>query len=239
MDRALPKGLRRNRILASLSEDDLALLQPSLVPVELKFRQRLQSANRAIPAVYFIESGLASVVAIGGRERQQTEVAVIGREGMTGGAAALGAIRSPCEIFMQVEGEGQCIDVADFRHRIGENVSFLKAVLLFEHALFVQAAYTGLSNAKGSLEERLARWLLMAQDRLEATELALTHEFLALMLGVRRAGVSIGLQRFEKDGLIEAQRGSISIIDRDGLEEAANGLYGTPEGELERVFPSA
>jgi hypothetical protein len=84
----------------------------------------------------------------------------------------------------------------------------------------------------------LARWLLMAQDRIADDELLLTHEFLSLMLGVRRAGVTVALQHFEMTGLIAAGRGSIVIKERDGLEEAANGLYGAPEAEFERLFPA-
>ena len=98
---------QHNRILNALSSSDLALLQPHLEPVPLRFRDRLQSANREVKHAYFPESGLGSVVAIGGGERRQAEVAVVGWEGMTGLPVVLGAGRSPCDIFMQVEGAGQ------------------------------------------------------------------------------------------------------------------------------------
>ena len=100
----------------------------------------------------------------------------------------------------------------------------------------VQSNYTALANAHGKLEERLARWLLMSQDRIADDELVMTHEFLALMLGVRRAGVTVALQHFEGRGCISTARGTITIKDRDGLEESANGLYGAPEAEYERLF---
>jgi CRP-like cAMP-binding protein len=156
---------------------------------------------------------------------------------MTGLPVLLGADRSPCEVFMQVEGEGYCITAADLDLLISDSPSIFRLMLLFAHTFVVQASYTALANAKGKLEERLARWLLMAQDRLEAKELLLTHEFLALMLGVRRAGVTTAVQHFEAHGLISCARGSISVEDRDGLQEAANGLYGAPEAEYERLFP--
>ena len=118
-----------------------------------------------------------------------------------------------------------------------EQSATLQDVLLrYAHVFAVQSGYTALANAHGKLEERLARWLLMAQDRVGDDELLLTHEFLSLMLGVRRAGVTVALQRFERSGLIVANRGSVTIKDRDGLEENANGLYGAPEAEYERLF---
>jgi CRP-like cAMP-binding protein len=104
------------------------------------------------------------------------------------------------------------------------------------HVYTVQSAYNTLANARGNIEERLARWLLMAQDRLGSSELTLTHDFLALMLGVRRAGVSVGLQHFEARGMISTLRGAITILDRDGVVELANGLYGGPEAEYERLL---
>jgi hypothetical protein len=112
VEEVVRNGLR-NRLLGSLPEADLALLQPHLAPVRLGFRQRLQSANRRVNAVYFPDSGIASVVAIANASRYQAEVAVIGCEGMTGLPVVLRAGRSPCEIFIQVEGHGQCIQAED------------------------------------------------------------------------------------------------------------------------------
>ena len=91
-------------------------------------------------------------------------------------------------------------------------------------------------NAVHTVEQRLARWLLMAHDRLDGDELPLTHEFLAIMLGVRRPGVTVSLNLLEQDGLIDANRGVISIVDRKGLEEKSNGAYGVPEAEFRRLF---
>ncbi|MGE3703062.1 MAG: Crp/Fnr family transcriptional regulator [Hyphomicrobiaceae bacterium] len=229
----------RNRILNALSRADFAILQPHLEPVPLSFRMRLQSANRNVKDVYFPERGLGSVVAICGGERKQAEVAVIGREGMSGLAVVHGVDRSPCDIFMQVEGKGQRISADDLRSAMDRSVSLLRCFLRFAHVFAVQSGYTALANARGKLEERLARWLLMAQDRVERDELVLTHEFLALMLGTRRAGVTVALGQFEAKGVIATARGSVTVIDRDGLEECANGLYGPPEAEFDRLFGSS
>ena len=114
MEEMVRSGLR-NRVLASLAKADLGLLQPNLVPVTLNFRQHLQSANRRIKAAYFPDSGIASVVAIANGSRSQTEVAIVGCEGMTGVPVVLGAERSPCDVFIQVEGHGHCIAAEDLR----------------------------------------------------------------------------------------------------------------------------
>jgi len=229
-------NVQRNRILSAMSNADLALLQPHLEKVPLKFRQRLQSSHRSIRNVFFPECGIASVVAVGGGERRQAEVAIIGREGMTGLPVVLGTDRSPCDIFMQVEGEGYCIAAQKLSEVLNQSISLLKYLLRYGHTCAVQANYTALANARGSVGERLARWLLMARDRLDSDEMILTHEFLALMLGVRRAGVTGALQAFETQGLVETARGSVTIKDREGLEECANGLYGSPEAEYGRLF---
>jgi CRP-like cAMP-binding protein len=226
----------RNHVLNAMSNADLALLQPHLEAVPLKFRQRLQSPNRSIRNVYFLESGLASVVAIGGGERRQAEVAVVGFEGMTGLPVVLGAERSPYDVFVQVEGHGQCLSAQNLRNAIDKSSTLLRCLLRYAHVFGVQSGYTALANARGKIEERLARWLLMARDRLCDDEMDLTHEFLALMLGVRRAGVTLALQAFENRGVVETARGSVTIKDRDTLEECANGLYGPPEAEFERLF---
>ena len=219
-----------------MSNADLVLLQPHLEKVPLTFRQRLQSLNRTIRNVYFPESGIASVVAVGGGEHRQAEVAAVGREGMTGLPVVHGTDRSPCDVFIQVEGDGRCITADKLRKVRDQSITLLRCLLRYAHAFGIQSNYTALANARGGLGERLARWLPMARDRLDSDEMILTHEFLALMLGVRRAGVSEALQAFENRGLVETARGSVTIKDRDGLEECANGLYGPPEAEYDRLF---
>ena len=163
-------------------------------------------------------------------------VAIVGREGMIGLPVVLGTGRSPCDVFIHAAGEGQCISADNLRGAMDRSATLLRWFLKFVHVFGVQSGYTALANSQGKLEERLARWLLMAQDRIEADELILTHEFLALMLGVRRAGVTIALQHFEDKGVVQTARGAVTVRDRDGLEECANGLYGVPEAELERLF---
>ena len=116
--------------------------------------------------------------------------------------------------------------------------SLHRALLRYIHTLVTQMAFTSLANGRYKIEERLARWLLMADDRAGADPIQLTHEFLALMLGARRAGVTNALSDFQKRGILEVARARITIINRGALEDAANGSYGVPEAEYSRLFQS-
>jgi CRP-like cAMP-binding protein len=217
----------KNKILAALSNADLALLQPHLEPVELEVRKVLEEPNKPIKHSYFIERGLASIVA--GNSHKRLEVGLIGSEGMTGLPIVLGNDRSPHENFIQVAGEGSRISANKLREAMQQSRSLEKAFLGFAHSFMNQTANTALSNGTATLEERLARWLLMANDRLDGDEIPLTHEFLSLMLGVRRAGVTVALHYLEHRGVIRLSRGQIVIQDRDGLKASANGTYHEPE----------
>ncbi len=229
-----PKSIS-NRFLANLSDSDLALLKPHLLPVVLKFRQRLETARKPILAAYFLDHGLASVIASGGSDRQ-AEAIILGNEGFTGISLVLGVDRSPNETIMQTSGAGQSITAENLRN-VSEQSSTLRYRLLnFAHVALMQVSQTALANAQGKIEERLSRWLLMAHDRVETDAILLTHEFLALMLGVRRAGVTIALQELEASALISTSRGVVNIRDRAGLEERANGFYGVAEKEYERLL---
>jgi CRP-like cAMP-binding protein len=135
-------------------------------------------------------------------------------------------------------GQAQRISAGDLRACMEESTTLLPCFLRFAHVFAIQCGYTALANAQGKLEERLARWLLMAQDRMGSENLALTHEFLALMLGTRRASVTIALANFVLKGVVETARGVVTVKDREGLKGCANGLYGAPEAELERLFGS-
>lgn len=229
-------GREPNRILASLSNEDHGLLRPCLEPVELALRQRLEAANRRISHVYFIEQGFASVVANSSFGDRSIEVGLIGREGMTGLAVVNGTDRSPNETMIQAKGKALRIGADELRQALAQRPTLHGLLLRFGHVFGIQASQTALANGRAKIEERLARWLLMAHDRLDSDDLPLSHEFIAIMLGVRRAGVTVALHALAKHGLIVAGRGSISVLDRKGLEEAAHASYGTPEREFRRLF---
>lgn len=227
--------LSRNRLLASLSARDLARLKVSLRPVDLPLETVLEKANEPIRTVYFFESGIASVVAGNG---QAIEVGLIGREGMSGLSIVLGDDRSVNQTFIQAAGSGLRMTAKDLRTAMEQSKTLRLSLLRYAQVFSVQVAQTAVVNGRGKLEARLARWLLMAHDRYDHMAFPFTHRFLALMLGVRRPGVTVALQALEGYGLIRATRGKITVIDRKGLEARSDPAYGVPEREYRRLIGS-
>lgn len=226
--------LGTNGLLAILPESARAHLLTLLAPVRLALRQTLETPGAPIAHLYFVETGMVSVVAIG-NDNRRTEIGLIGHEGITGLAAVLGADSSPNQ--STVQGAGSALRIsATAMHQAMATIPALNSLLLrFAHVFMVQAAHTSLSNGNGTLPQRLARWILMAQDRLESESIALTHELLATMLAVRRPGVTVALHVLEGRGLIRSSRGLITLLDRSGLIALAAGSYGIPEAEYGRV----
>lgn len=227
MAKSLPRG--GNRLLSRLSRSDLALLKPHLTPIELPLLKTLETANSRIDTVYFIDHGFASVVADGPGKRD-IEVGLIGREGMTGWAVLLGQDRARHTTYMQAAGAGHRISAAKLRHALTQSIDLHNAMLRSVHAFLVQTTETALANGRSKNEERLARWLLMADDRIDGGVLPLTHKLLGIMLGVERSAVSAAVKRLERQGLVRMGRGMITILDRKGLVSFAKGAYVRPEG---------
>jgi CRP-like cAMP-binding protein len=225
----------RNKLLSCLSKSDFALLEPHLEPVTLGMRKVLEKPNSRITAAYFPERGFASVVAKQANGKE-VEVGLIGREGMTGMPIVLGNHRTPHATYIQAPGDGHCIGANDLRQAMRSSRSLQDTFLKFVQAFGVQTSHTAISNARSKLDQRLARWLLMAHDRLETDCLPLTDEFLSIMLGVRRAGVTEAVQALEVRGLISRTRGRINVRDRKGLERVAAESYGVPEAEYRRLM---
>ncbi len=225
----------RNGLLAALSPADLALLRPQLTPVAMALLKDMEQPNRRIETVYFMEAGIASVVAVQ-TDKTRIEVGLIGREGMSGIAVVLGGDQSPHSTYMQVAGEGLQISANDLRKAMRASESLRSLLLKFVQVFMVQTAHTAIANARAHIDRRLARWILMAHDRAGDATLTLKHEFLALMLGVRRAGVTEALQILKRQKLIETGRNQIVIINRKGLEQAAGDAYGVPEKEYRRLI---
>ena len=159
---------------------------------------------------------------------------MVGYEGMTGLAIVLGDDRSPNETLVQASGSAQRISTKALRKIMGISHTFTATLMRYVHVFMVQGSQTALANGRGKLDERLARWLLMWHDRIGDDNLTITHEFLALLLGVRRQGVTVALHDLEGQGLIRSMRNQVRILDRDGLQLAANGFYGIPEAEYDR-----
>jgi CRP-like cAMP-binding protein len=225
----------QNLLLRHMSADDLALLAPHMRRCGLPLRMSLVTPNVPIEAVYFLEQGIGSVVARS-TSGQEAEVGFIGFEGMTGSALVLGDDRAPHACYVQLEGEAMHIKAGPFNAALAASPTLRMFLLRFVNVLQTQAGCTALVNARLKLEERLARWLLMCDDRVPGERLVITHEFLAIMLGVRRPGVTVALQLLEGRALIRSRRGEIVIRDRAGLLELANGSYGEPEAEYARLI---
>ena len=224
-----------NQILAALQPADFALLQPHLENVELPLRRQLELRDRPVEMAYFPDSGLASMV-VNASANRNIEVGIVGKEGMTGLSILLGCERPAYETFVQTVGTGRRIAAEKLRAAIELSPSLHRIFLRYASTLVTQMAYTALANGRYNIEERLARWLLMADDRADGRSINLTHEFLALMLGARRASVTNALAEFQKQQVLLVKRGTIAIKDRAALEDAANGSYGIPEAEYRRLF---
>jgi CRP-like cAMP-binding protein len=227
--------LTGNTLLLSLSSSDFDLLAPHLEAVTLGLRKMLEKPNKRIEDVYYPETGFASVVALQ-RNRKEVEVGLIGREGMTGLPIVLGNHRSPHATYIEVAGKGHSISASQLRQAMQESLSLRASLLKFVQAFGVQTSHTAICNARSKLDERLAHWLLMAQDRVQGDILPLTHEFLSVMLGVRRPGVTVALKALRERGLISYRRGEITIKDRNGVARVAGDAYGTPESEYRRLI---
>jgi CRP-like cAMP-binding protein len=230
----LQQSLVRNRLLGSLSPDDFALVQPHLETVTFELRQHLFRADQKISHVTFPERGIASIVADTAEGR--FEVGMVGSEGLVGTALLLSIDRTPHTCMVQAPGEALRIGAGELQAAMEQSPTLRSQLLRFVHTFIVQVSQTAYANAGYSIEERLARWLLMTHDRLEHDDMPITHEFMSIMLGSRRPGVTIAVQTLEGTGAIRATRGHITLRDRQKLEQIAGQSYGFAEQEYSNVF---
>lgn len=230
------KSLRTNLLLDALEAADLALLQPHLSRIPVARNDVLVYANAPIEHVYFLETGVASIVTAVASHRP-TEVGIFGRDGMSATCLLLGSDQSPHETFIQVGGGmAQRIAVAPYLAAIDASNTLQTMLLRFVQVMLVQSAQTTANNAHQQVEARLARWLLMCHDRVDGDEIPLTHEFIGMMIAAERSGVTVSLHILEGAGMIYAKRGRIIIRDRDMLEYLAGDSYGVPEAEYRRLI---
>lgn len=215
----------QNSVLSALSAADAAFLAPHLQLVDLPREQRLERRGRTCEYVYFLERGMACTLAdeVSGHG---VEIGIIGREGFVGVSAVLDAAQSPHDVQVLAAGAARRAPISVVRGLMEESPLFRKAMGSYIHRFLLQAMREAQINARATLEARLARWLLMMHDRVDGDELQMTHDRLAAMLGVRRAGVSVAAKKLERSGVILLHRGSIMIRDRKQLEESSGGAYG-------------
>ena len=195
----------------------------------------IADADQPIAFAHFLESGVASIVAIS-PEGQKAEAGIIGREGFVHPAVVLGSDSIPHNIQIQIPGASNRIARADLLAAVEASPTLRQTLLLFAQVNTVQIAFTTLSNAVHQVDERLARWLLMCHDRADSDDIALTHEFMGVMLAVRRVSVTNALHVLEGNGFIELARGFVIIRNRAALEEFASDGYGRSEAEYRRLL---
>jgi len=225
-----------NTLLNALSADDLALIHPHLSRVTLSRRQVLVIPDEPVEHVYFLEGGIGSIVSDMARSGR-TETGIFGREGVSATCLLLGTDRTPHESFIQGDGSTALrIDADRYLDLIQQSATLRTMLLRYVQTVLIQAAQSTATNASHRVESRLARWLLMCHDRVDGDEIALTHEFMSLMISADRSGVTVTLHIMEGAGMIRSTRGLVTIRDRDKLEELAGDSYGVPEAEYRRLI---
>ena len=230
-----PTAAPRNRLLAVLPPEVLGRLWPRLEMVELPLRQVLHAVETPIETVYFPETGWVSMVAAL-EDGDGAEVGLVGREGMVGLPVLLGSDSDDLEAMVQVPGMALSLGANALRAALDDDPVLRNLLLRYALVHHGQVARTAACNGRHHTEERLARWLLMAHDRSEGNAFPMTHEFLSMMLGIRRAGITVAAGTLQKAGLIRYERGWMEIEDRPGLENAACECYGVVRRAYDRLL---
>lgn len=225
MPRFAERGSSTNQLLLALPADDSSVWLATLEPVELPLRAVLHEPNANISHVYFPDRGTAaSLIASLGVDRG-VEVGTVGDDGFVGLPILFGVESEPFLAVMQVGGTGWRSSALDFRQGLDASAALRGVCARYAQSFIVQVGQASACNRAHSVEQRCARWLLMMHDRAQEKEFTLTQDFLAAMLGVRRAGVTVAAGALQRAGLIQYYRGHIMVVDRVGLEAASCACY--------------
>jgi CRP-like cAMP-binding protein len=214
----------KNRVLSCLPKSEINRLEPLLEPAILNVNDTLLEAGEKVQAAYFLEQGLCSIV-VEMKGGTTVEVGLIGKEGVVGAAAMIGAEYSPNRGFVQVAGSGFRVDSRKLQEQAERSAELRACLQRSTQGLMSLTAQTAACNRVHELPERLARWLLTAHDRLDTDRISITHEFLGMMLGTGRPTVTLAAGTLQKAGLILYSRGHVTIHDRKGLEAVACECY--------------
>jgi CRP-like cAMP-binding protein len=225
----------RNRLLARLSAGEYQHLAAHLEPVDLPFRHVLFAARGPIDYVYFPSRGVASAVTYSGAG-SAIEVATVGDEGMLGVTALFGNATSPNEVFMQVAGAGARMPAETLRREAGPGSALYRVLVPYLNFYLAQVSQAAACNGLHLVRQRCCKWLLMTHDRVHADDVPLTHEFLAMMIGVHRPSITEVLRPLQDEGLIRGGRGTITVLDRAGVEAAACECYRAVADEYARLL---
>ncbi len=214
----------RNRLLAGLPRRDLERLLPQMEPVALKLGEVLYEPGARIKHCYFPNAGVVSLLTVIGPNKA-AEVGMIGREGLVGMSAAVGLNISQLRAVVQGDGSALRITAASLQKEFAASDSMHRGLFRFSHSLMGQVAQTAACNRFHKAEMRLARWLLVTRDRLRSESFYLTHQFLSLMIGVRRVGVTAAAGNLARRKLISYRRGNVRILNSRGLQAASCSCY--------------
>lgn len=228
--------MQGNQLLANLPDKELKRIQPFMETVEVGFGQHLLEYDRPIDYVWFPDTCVTSTV-VNSTDGSTIEVGLMGTEGMVGLSLALGVEVSSATVFAQIAGRATRMRAEHFRKQVLEEGGTLyKLLQRYTNFFMAMIAQTAACNTTHLIEERMCRWILMTHDRVRQDKFPLTHEFLALMLGLRRPSVSKAAGVLKREGLIDYTRGSVTVSDRGGLEARSCECYKIIQGQRSRIF---
>ena len=233
-----PRPTVPNRILSLLPAEELRALAPHLKRVQLDFDDIIVGHGDPIETVYFPESSIVSAT-LTMEDGRTAEVGTMGNESAAGLSAWTGVDVSPTTLMCQIAGTAQAMPLEAVKREAARLPQFETLLHRTVQALWIQTMHSTVCNALHSVEERLARWLLMTHDRVQSDNMPLTQQFLAYMLGVYRPSVTIVARTLQNAGLITYERGSVTIVDRDGLEAASCECYRANRDAADALVPPA
>jgi CRP-like cAMP-binding protein len=231
-----PADPLHNQLLAALQPLEYQRWLPRLEPVELALGQVLYESGGTLRHVYFPTDAIVSLLYVL-EDGASAEIAVVGREGLVGISLFMGGGSTPSRAVVQSAGRGFRLDAAHMNDEFNRAGAAMHLLLRYTQALITQMAQTAVCNRHHSLDQQLCRWLLLSLDRLEGTQLRMTQELIANMLGVRREGVTESAMKLQKAGLIRYARGHINVLDRAGLEHRCCECYAVVKKEYDRLLP--
>jgi CRP-like cAMP-binding protein len=234
----MTKNPQANRLLARLPEAERQRLLPLLRPVTLALDQRLYESRGPIDYAYFPTGAVLSALNIM-QDGSAIEVATIGNEGLAGHTIAVGGRRSVNRVIVQIADGGLRIEASALRQEAEKGGPFKDLLEDYHESFMAQVSQSVACNGLHKVEQRCCRWLLMTRDRVGSDDLQLTHEYLGLMLGVRRASVTDVLRPLQEAGLLRSHRGTVSIIDRAGVEARCCECYRLVKDEYDRLLGAA
>jgi CRP-like cAMP-binding protein len=222
-----------NRILNALTRPEYDCLSPHLDPVNLSTGEVLYHPEQPITHVYFPNRGTVSLVSMF-EDGASVEVGMVGNEGMFGVCVFLGSVSTPLEAIVQLPGDGMRMRADVLKSEFQKGGQLQDLLLRYTQVFITQIAQTAACNRVHVVEGRLAKWLLLCQDRANSKDLALTHEFIATMLGTRRTGITEAANQLRGAGLISYRRGRVTVTDREGLEAISCECYPLMKKEFNR-----